>query len=561
MDRERLAVARGEKPADLVFVNGNILDIYNGRWIGASLAVHQGVVIGLGDYQGTQVVDLDGRWLVPGLIDAHMHVESSMLTPERFAELILPRGTVAVMADPHEIANVCGMAGIDYLLSSNQAMDLDLFVMLPSCVPATSVETSGAELTADDLADRMDHPQVLGLGEMMNYPGVILGDEGVHRKLDLAKTYGKIIDGHIEPGDLMGLNAYAMSGIEANHECTTLEQAVLNLQAGMVLMIREGTAARNLESLLPVVDDYNRMRCLFCTDDRHPDHIEEQGHIDYLVRRAIELGTDPIMAMRMASLNTALFFGLRDRGAIAPGKRADLLVLEDPQTFEISSVYKDGRLVAEDGRYLGGSESQPVPEALRKGLNFPSLTAADLHLELGERNVVIELVPGEIVTKKKLVTREEAERLKKIAVIERHHGSGNIGLGLVAGFGFTGAAIASTVAHDSHNLIVVGDNDEDMLLAVEEAKKLGGGLVLAAGGSIQAKLALPVAGLLSDKPYPEVKQALEDLRREVSKVGYTQDSDPFMTLAFLALPVIPEIRITDRGLFDVTIFDYIDNRP
>ncbi len=560
MDRERLAVARGEIPADLVFINGNILDVYNGRWIGSPLAVHQGVIVGLGEYTGVKTVDLEGRWLVPGLIDAHMHVESSMLTPERFAELILPRGTLTVMADPHEIANVCGMDGIEYLLQSNQSTDLDIFVMLPSCVPATAVETSGAELTAEDLSAKMDDPHVLGLGEMMNYPGVILGDAEVHKKLELAKSCGKIIDGHIEPSDLMGLNAYVMSGIEANHECTTLEQARLNIQSGMALMIREGTAARNLESLLPVVDNYNRMRCMFCTDDRHPDHIEEQGHIDYLVRRAIELGTDPIMAIRMASLNTALFFGLKDRGAIAPGKMADLLVLEDPQSFEIKAVYKEGRLVAEAGSYLGNREQRDIPAKLRKGLNFPPMEMHDLALNLGEQNMAIELIPGEIVTRKKIVSREEAQTLKKIAVIERHHGTGNVGLGLVEGFGFKGAAIASTVAHDSHNLIVVGDNDEDMLVAIEETRKLGGGLVLAAGGEVRAKLALPVAGLLSDRPYPEVKQSLEELRREVRKVGYNQESDPFMTLAFLALPVIPEIRITDRGLFDVTIFDYINNR-
>jgi adenine deaminase len=559
MDREGLAVARGEIPADLVFTNGKVLDVYNGRWIAAPLAIHKGIIVGLGDYKGVKTVDLEGRWLVPGLIDAHMHVESSMLTPERFAELILPRGTLTVMADPHEIANVCGMAGIEYLLQSNQSTDLDIFVMLPSCVPATAVETSGAELTAEDLSTRMDDPRVLGLGEMMNYPGVIMGEAEVHKKLELAKSCGKIIDGHIEPSEPMGLNAYVLSGIEANHECTTLEQARLNLQVGMALMIREGTAARNLEALLPVVDEYNQMRCMLCTDDRHPDHIEEQGHVDYMVRRAIELGTDPIMAIRMASLNTALFFGLKDRGAIAPGKKADLLVLEDPQRFEITAVYKDGRLVAEAGKYLGSHYQRDIPAELRKGLKFPPLGLKDLALSLGEQNMVIELVPGEIVTRKKSVSREEAQSLKKIAVIERHHGTGNIGLGLVEGFDFTGAAIASTVAHDSHNLIVVGDNDEDMLLAIKETKRLGGGLVLAAGGEIRAKLALPVAGLLSDRPYVEVKQSLEELRYEVHKVGYSQESDPFMTLAFLALPVIPEIRITDRGLFDVNIFDFIEN--
>ncbi|QRN85121.1 adenine deaminase [Clostridia bacterium] len=559
MNKERLAVARGDMPADLVFMNGKILDIYNGCWVTKPLAVHQGILVGFGDYEGISTVDLQGKWLIPGLIDAHMHLESSMLTPERFSELVLPKGTVTVMADPHEIANVCGTDGIEYLLESNPYLDLDLFVMLPSCVPATSIETSGAELTAEDLEKYMQHPGVLGLGEMMNYPGVIFGDDQVHKKLELAKKQGKIIDGHIEPDDLKGLNAYAMSGIEANHECTSPKQARATLQAGLALMIREGTAARNLEALLPVVDEYSRSRCMFCTDDRHPDHIESQGHIDYLVRRSIEKGMDPIMAIRMSSLNTAQFFGLKDRGAIAPGKKADLLILKDLQQFEVSSVYKDGCLVAKDGEYLGSHKQGDIPERLIKGLNFPSIKPQDLLLKLGKRNMAIELIPGEIMTRKKVVSYEEARQLKKIAVIERHHGSGNIGLGLVKGFDFKGAAIASTVAHDSHNLIVVGDNDEDMLLAIEETRKLGGGLVLSAGGEIRASLALPIAGLLSNRPYIEVKLALLKLKSELQKFGQSQDFDPFMTLSFLALPVLPEIRITDRGLFDVTIFDYIDN--
>ncbi len=560
MNQERLAVARGDQLADVVYINGQILDIYNGVWVSQSLAVHQGIIVGLGDYQGKETIDLQGMYVVPGLIDAHVHIESSLLTPEEFSRLVLPRGTVAVVADPHEIANVYGIPGIEYILEANEHTDLDIFVMLPSCVPATSVESSGASILAEDLRPLMQHPSVLGLGEMMNYPGVVYGDEEVHKKLELAREYGKMIDGHIEPQDMKELNAYAVNGIAANHECTNLLQARMNLSAGLALMLREGTAARNLEALLPVVNAYNRSRCMFCTDDRHPDHIEEQGHIDYAVRRAIELGMDPIHAIQMGSMNAAAFFGLHEYGAIAPGKRADFIVLEQVETFQIHSVYKRGVKVAEQGMFCRQPEMmRALPQNLPIGLQCSTLEKQDLLLPVYERNVAIQLVPGEILTKKIIFKKEDVSRLKKIAVIERHHKTGQVGLGWVQGFAFTQAAIASTIAHDSHNLIVVGDNDEDMLKAISCVKDMNGGLAVVSQGAVLAKLALPVAGLLSDRPYLEVKAALASLRTAVMSVGQQEEDDPFMTLAFLALPVIPEIRITDRGLFDVKLFDYISS--
>lgn len=550
-----LNILRGEEPAELVFRGGKILDVYNGVWLEEDLAVHQGRILGIGAYEGEKVVDLKGKHVVPGLIDAHVHIESSLMIPQAYAELILAKGTVAIVADPHEIANVYGLEGIDYFLDASQTTDLDIQLMLPSCVPATSVETSGAELTATDLASRMDHPQVMGLGEMMNYPGVIYGEEDVHAKLDLAKAHGKVIDGHISPSSRNDINAYAYHGIMANHECTTEEEARLNLSAGMHLMIREGTAAPNLESLLPAVNDYNRARCMFCTDDRHPDQIEEEGHIDYMVRRAIQLGTDPVQAIQMASLNAASFFDMKDWGGLAPGKKASFIVLSDLESFQIDQVYIEG-LALEDRPKK--EKNTPLPASVGQGLNFPDLSLEDLALPLKDTQTALGLVEGEIVTKRLEVDRDQAAKLKKLAVIERHKGTGNIGLGLVDGFDFSRGAIGSTIAHDSHNLIVVGDNDEDMLKVIQHIKEMGGGLALCHQGKITASLPLPVAGILSDQAYPQVKAGLLALKKAAADIGYPKGKDPFMTLAFLALPVIPEIRVTDQGIFDVVNFRYLD---
>lgn len=562
ISKELLAVARGDLRAELVFRGGRVFDAFNGVFVETDLAVHQGRIAGMGDYEGETVVDCQGKYLIPGFIDAHVHLESSMMTPDQFSGLLLSRGTTAVVADPHELANVYGMHAVDYLLGAAERIPLDLFVMLPSCVPATEMETAGAVLEAEDLEPRMGADRVLGLGEMMNFPGVIQGDDRVLAKLEMAGRYRKPLDGHMDTTDRNSFNAYAAAGIEANHECTTPEAARLNLENGLRLMIREGTATKNLEALLPVVNEFNLSQCMFCTDDRHPDHIRHEGHIDYMVRRSISLGIRPEWAIRMASLNAAQFFGLKDRGALQPGKLADMLVVSDLDRLEIDQVYKSGVLVAEHGEYTGTApESIPLPEGMKVGLNARPITREDLVLDT-DRPVlpVIGIIPNEVVTRHEEVAAAAVnmEDFRKIVVVERHHASGNVGVGLIRGFDFRNGAIGSTIAHDSHNIVISGDNDEDILAAFEELNRIRGGLVVVSGGEVLAELPLPIGGLLSDRPYEEVEEALEKLRLAVESLGDRGRFDPFMTLAFMALPVIPELKITDRGMFDVMAFRHLD---
>jgi len=559
-----IAVARGEKPADLLLRNAQLVNVLSGEIHPADIAVYNGTVVGFGEYQAGQVVDLEGRFVCPGFMDAHVHLESSMVQPAEFARAVVPLGTTAVICDPHEIANVLGLEGVQYILDASEGLPLHVYVMVPSCVPATHMETAGAELTAADIAKLMGRDRVLGLAEMMNFPGVLYRVPAVLEKLRAAGN--RPIDGHAPGLTGLDLNAYVAAGIQSDHECTTLEEAREKLRRGMHILIREGTTARNLHALLPLVTPANARLCHFCTDDRHPDTLldKDQGHINDIVRKAIAWGLDPVTAIQMASINTAEYLRLRGIGAVAPGYRADLLVLDDLKTVQVAQVYAAGRLVAEQGRFLA-SRSDLLPVPIQPSVHL-DLSAIDFTIAAGEGPArVIGVIPEQVVTRELRVeptTRDDRvvadpERdLLKIAVVERHHRTGNVGLGLVAGVGLKRGAIASSVAHDSHNLVVIGASDDEMRAAVAAILEMGGGQVVVAGGEVQAACPLPIAGLMSDQPLETVAAQVEALTKAARALGCTLP-DPLMTMSFLALAVIPSLKLTDRGLVDVGRFDFV----
>ncbi len=564
MSVERLiAVARGEEPADLLLKNGRLVNVLSGEVHPARVAIADGRVAGWGgDYRAHRVVDLAGRFICPGFIDAHVHLESSMVQPAEFARAVLPRGTVAVVCDPHEIANVLGMAGVRYILDASAGLPLTVYVMAPSCVPATHMETAGAALAAADIAQILAYDRVLGLAEMMNYPGVLFRVPSVLAKIEAAA--GRPVDGHAPGLSGKDLNAYLAAGIGSDHECTDPDEAREKLRRGMHIFIREGTTARNLHSLLPLVTPANARFCHFCTDDRHPDTLLTEGHIDDIVRQAISGGLDPMLAVQMASINTALYFGLRQTGAVAPGYRADLLVLDDLERVQVAQVYAAGQLVAEGGHcLLSAAEFPQVPTQSTVHL---SMAALDLTIRAGQGPArVIGVVPGQVVTEDLRlepavvdgqVVADPARDMAKIAVVERHHSTGNLGLGLVKGIGLRRGAIASSVAHDSHNVVVVGAADADMRAAVAAIAEMGGGQVAVADGQVQAACPLPIAGLMSDRPLEQVRDQVTALTKAAQALGSTLP-DPFMTLSFLALPVIPALKLTDKGLVDVVKFQIV----
>ncbi|MHB8067010.1 MAG: adenine deaminase [Desulfobaccales bacterium] len=560
--QQRLRVARGEAPADLVLTGAKVAGVYTGEWRQTDVAIFDGVIVGLGDYSGPRL-DLSGRYLLPGLIDGHLHLESSMLTPRELARALLPRGTTTVVADPHEIANVWGAQGLDYLLAASAGLPLDIFFLLPSCVPASPLETAGARLEAQDLQPYVSHPRVLGLAEVMNFPGVVAGDPGLAAKIALFPH--QPVDGHAPLLSGKGLNAYRLAGIGSDHECTQLAEAREKLELGFHLMLREGSLAKNLADLLPAVTPASLGRTMLVTDDCHPEDILSHGHLNHLLCLAVSLGLDPLAAVTMATLNPAAYFQLQDRGAVAPGLVADLVVVEDLQTFRIEKVLKNGKVVVAGGSLAGGLELPPYPApAATMQVKMPGVEAFSPPAA-GELVKVIGLIPGQLLTEKRVLPAPQHDGrlavdpgrdLLKLAVVERHHGTGNLGLGLVQGFGLQRGALASSVAHDSHNIVVVGADETDMLQAVEHLVHLKGGLAVVAGGQVLADLPLPIAGLISPQPLEEVAAAYGRVQAAYRSLG-GELPDPFMALSFLALPVIPALKLTDLGLVDVNKFEVV----
>jgi adenine deaminase len=563
---ERIKVASGEGKVDLLIKNGRVVNVFSGEIEKKDVAVFDGIIVGFGDYPAKNTVDVKGDFLCPGLIDGHVHVESSMLTISEFSRAVLPHGTTTVVIDPHEIANVLGTDGIRFMAESARGIPLNVFIMIPSCVPATDMETSGAILKANDIAPLLHEPWAIGLAEMMNFPGVIYRNPEVLKKIDIAG--GKRIDGHAPGLSGKELYAYLIAGIRSDHECTSAKEAKEKLKNGMWIMVREGSTARNLKDILPLVNSKNARRFLFVTDDRHPKDLLEEGHIDSMVREAIRNGLDPILAIQMATLNAAEYFRLDDLGAMAPGYRADLVSFDHLGRFRIKKVFKDGILIAENGKMLPGSfkKSPSFRRKGKQGLRIKSIIEDAFVLRSDHPLAkVIQLIPDQIVTKKapgEVVLRDGVafsdlkEDILKIAVIERHRATGNIGVGFVRGFGLKKGAIGSTVAHDSHNLVIVGTNDRDMIKTVETIKKMGGGLAVVSGGKVMANLPLPIAGLMSDQTVSQVHRKLEGVHRTIRSLGCNLP-DPLMTLSFLSLPVIPELKITDKGLVDVNQFKIV----
>ena len=559
-----ISVAKGERPADLILANARVVNTFTGEVESGNVAICGDRIAGVGDYrQAEQVLDLAGKYLAPGLINGHTHLESSMLDVGQYARAVVPRGTSALVTDLHEIANVSGIAGMRYMLDCARRLPLELFLMAPSCVPATHLETSGAAIESQDIRRILRWKECIGLGEVMNFPGVIAGDTGVLGKIDMAR--GKIVDGHAPGVAGKELAAYIAAGIRSDHESVSLAEAADKLRQGMFVMIREGSSEKNLDALLPLVTDKTYKRCLFVVDDRSCVDLLGDGDIDAVVRKAIRRGLDLVRAIQMATINTAERFRLDGLGAIAPGYFANLIVLNDLSDLQIDMVFYRGNLVAREGEPLFPIY-QPSGRSPVNTVHVKPFTVEALKIRVAVETLpVIEVIRGQIITRKKMkkvkvkdgfVVPDISRNILKLAVVERHKATGNIGLGLVKGFGLKRGALASSIAHDSHNIVVVGTNDEDIFAAVKEIERLQGGLVAAAGGKAIANLGLPIAGLLSDEPLETVVAEMEKLEQIAADLGTTLPS-PFATLSFLALPVIPELRLTDLGLVDVNEFRLI----
>lgn len=560
--QKRIKAAKGEIPADLVLKGGGIINVFTREIQTADVAVVDGFIAGIGSYDGLVNLDVRGRYISPGFIDGHFHIESSLLTPVELSKGLIANGTTAVVADPHEIANVLGLAGIRYLLDCSRGLPVDFFFMLPSCVPATGMETSGAHLSADYLPHFLNNPRVIGLAEMMNYPGVLSGLPDVMEKI--IAVGDRIRDGHAPLLSGRDLNAYLACGIRSDHECTRLDEAFEKIRLGMHIMIREGTQAKNLRTLAPVVKPATAMQCSLVTDDLHPHDLMNKGHLNHLLNLVVSEGIDPITAILTATYSTARYFGLRDIGAVAPGYRANIAVLSSLQPVDIETVIQNGRLIYSEGRLnpeYFPRRDHAAPGAMRIKTYGPESFSIAGHGTIR----VIGLIPDQLITlheeiaasvlQGKIVAEPERD-LVKLAVLERHRATGNIGLGIVKGLGLKKGALASSVAHDSHNVICAGCNDADMFAAVKCVEEMGGGLAVAADGKILAKLELPIAGLISDRSLGEVASRWEVVRLTAQELG-CRAAEPFMTLSFLALPVIPELKLTDRGLFDVRRFEHV----
>jgi adenine deaminase len=553
--QQKLSVARGEQPAELIFKNARLVNVLSGEIHQTTVAVEDGRVVGLGDYRGRKTIDLRGAYLAPSLIDGHFHVESSQLTAPEFAKAVVPHGTGAAVIDPHEYANVLGLDGIRYVLESSRRLPVDFFIMLPSCVPATALETAGARITADDLRLMIADERIAGIAELMNFPGVYLGVKSELAKIAVGK--GKAVDGHAPGLRGRNLNAYVLAGVRSDHESTELEEAREKLRLGLHVLLREGSTERNLATLAPLINSHNAANCSFATDDKLAGDLVNEGHVDHAVRKAIRLGVPPITALQIASINTARHYRLHNLGAIAPRFWADFIVFDDLKDITVRQTYKKGVLVAQDGQYLARS---PANIPLPRGTINLRYEPKDLAVRASQRGriKVIEIVPDQIVTKQVLVTPRvkdglvvtDAERdLLKLVVVERHRATGNVGVGFVRGFKLKAGALGSTVAHDAHNVVVVGTNDADIVRAIRALEVLQGGQVAVQGGEVQAELGLPIAGLVSDRPLEEVIRRVNALNAAARALG-CRLAAPFMALSFLSLSPIPELKLTDQGLID-----------
>lgn len=564
---KELATARGIEKADLVLKNAGIINVFTEAVQVADIAVCNGRIVGIGNYTGTLEFDCTGKFAAPGFIDGHIHLESSMLKPVEFAKAALPHGTTAVITDPHEIANVSGMDGIEFMLESSQGLPLDIYFMLPSCVPSTEFDENGACLTAEDLEPLYARDQVLGLAEVMDYYGIVRGEPKLLNKLDAAKRHHKVIDGHA-PG-LSGREAstYIYAGIRSDHECVSMKEALEKLSLGQWIMIREGTAAKNLEALKGLFQPPYHQRAMLVTDDKHPYDILANGHMDDILRRAVSMGADPCIAIKMASYNTAVYFGLKDLGAIAPGYQADIVILSDLKEMRVEKVIKAGKLIVDGGLKLSITEPPVREELLRKirySFHMKQVTAEDFSIRTDQRSVkkeyirVIYLVPGEIRTEELILPLTDGnprvlidQDILKLAVVERHHATGHIGLGFLHGYGLKRGAIASSVSHDSHNIVVIGTNEADMAAAVNRIRDMQGGWAIALESEIVDSLPLPIGGLISDLDAVTLSDRIAEMKSIARKLGIKEGVDPFMTPAFVSLPVIPELRLITTGLFDV----------
>ena len=571
-EREALAhlidVAAGRVPADTVIQNCRVIDVYSGEIVEGDIALCDGKIAGIGRYEGRETVDAQGLYAAPGFIDSHIHIESSYVSPEEISRLLVPHGGTTIIADPHEIVNVCGLRGLDYMIEAAKGTALDIKYMLPSCVPATPFEHSGAVIDAAAMQAPIDRAEILGLGEFMNFPGVIGADGPTLDKLVLAQRHGKLVDGHAPAVNGKDLNAYACTGILADHECATVEEMHERIRCGMYVMLREGSACHNLRTMLKGVTPGNAHRCVLCSDDRQPKTMLHEGHLDNHLRICVEEGLDPITAILMATLNAAQCFRLYDRGAIAPGKRADIVLLEDLKDFRVRRVWTAGKLTAEDGRYL--PEVRHTDISAVKGSVIVKDFSADklkMHLTSGHVNV-IGILPGGVVTQKQTAdvqldeegnfVRDPAADLVKVAVVERHQSTGNVAVGFLRGYGIQSGAVALSIAHDSHNIIVVGVSDEEMAFAVEQLRAQEGGIVLVRDGKVIESMPMPIAGLMSDQSGEWVDRKLTAIHEKAyHELGVNADVEPVMTLCFMSLAVIPEVKLTDMGLFDVTKFSFI----
>lgn len=575
--REQVAAATGSKKAELVLKNAQIVNVFTQSVETGDIAIEGGYIVGIGNYEGITEKDLGGAYVCPGFLDGHIHIESSMTSPGEFERAVVPHGTIAVITDPHEIANVAGTAGIRFMMQSAQKLDLDVYFMLPSCVPATDLDESGAELLARDLEPFYADEKVLGLAEMMNAFGVTHGDKGCFEKLVQARSLKKAIDGHAPALSGKELNAYVTAGIRSDHECSDFEEAKEKFARGQWIMIRQGTAAKNLKALMEMFEDPYYQRCLLVTDDKHPGDLIRIGHIDAIIREAVSMGADPIRAIRMGTLNAAAYFGLHDMGAVAPGYKADLAVFDDLRTLNVKQVYKGGKLVAENGKMLHQKEkntdwSTEIKERVFHSFHRVPITVEELQLKetTGTHQRVIDMVAHELITKERIEEWKElpgvapgvdiSRDIVKLAAIERHKNTGHVGLGFLGKYGLKKGAVATSIGHDSHNLVIAGVTDEDMVLAGNRVIENGGGLAIALEGKVLADLPLPIGGLMADEPVEVVDEKLEHMKKLSVELGISEDIDAFMTLAFISLPVIPKLRLNTYGVVDVEKHQVVEAR-